>query len=137
MGLDILLINRQKYKYIIDNISLKNNYILLYEKSKRYFIPIIGTVSSGKSTLLNVFLRINVLQTDEVITTKFICLIKNSHKSTFYQVIPKREKEIHFQKEGEETKGKANIKKRIEEINKKLSIKHQLKTIFLICLKHL
>ena len=91
------------------------------KSQKRYFIPIIGTISAGKSTFLNAFLGINVLQTDELTTTKFICLIKNSINSKFYHVIPKREKEkeIYFEKEGQETKGEENIKKRIEEINNK------------------
>ena len=90
------------------------------ENQKRYFIPIIGAISAGKSTFLKAFLGINVLQTGETTTTKFICLIKNSNNTSFYHVLPKRENEIYFEKEGEETKGEENIKKRIEEINKNL-----------------
>ena len=90
------------------------------ENQKRYFIPIIGAISAGKSTFLKAFLGINVLQTGETTTTKFICLIKNSNNTSFYHVLPKRENEIYFEKDGEETKGEENIKKRIEEINKNL-----------------
>ena len=89
---------------------------------KKYFIPIIGTISSGKTTFLNGFLDINLLQTGSTTTTKFICLIKNSANFKFYHVLPKKEdKIINFIKEGEETAGEEKIKERIEEINKHLS----------------
>ena len=42
------------------------------------FIPIIGTISAGKTTFLRAFLGIDVLQVGSVTTTKFVCLIKNS-----------------------------------------------------------
>ena len=90
-------------------------------EEKRYFIPIIGAISAGKSTFLKAFLGINVLQTGETTTTRFICLIKNSKETLFYQIIPKKDKEIYFEKEGEEVKGEDNIKEKIEEINKSLS----------------
>jgi len=85
------------------------------------FIPIIGAISSGKSTFLNGFLGIDVLETGLTTTTKFVCLIKNSNKNLFYHVIPKRENNsVIFIKEGEETKDEIQIKKRIEKINENL-----------------
>ena len=102
-------------------------------EDKKYFIPIIGSISAGKSTFLNAFLGTNVLQTGETTTTKFICLIKNSKRTSFYHIIPKKDKELFFVKEGEEVKGEDDIKKKIEEINISLSdIKGTQNEIFYI-----
>ena len=90
---------------------------------KKYFIPIIGTISAGKSQFLQGLLGTNVLQSGSTTTTKFVCLIKNSLQLNFYHVIPKKEKGITFEKEGEEIKEKEKIKLKIEEINKNLSDK--------------
>lgn len=92
--------------------------------SNYYYIPIIGTISSGKSTFLNSLLGFDLLQIGSITTTKFTCLIKNSNKTSFYHVVPKREKNtIIFLKRGEEFKDKNEIKIKIEEINKDLSNK--------------
>ena len=90
---------------------------------KKYFIPIIGTISAGKSTFLKALLGINVLQSGATTTTKFICLIKNNVDTKFYHVIPKKDKTIYFEKEGEETKNEEGIKERIKKINEDLSNK--------------
>ena len=58
---------------------------------ERKFIPIIGTISSGKSTFLDSFLGIELLQTGILTTTKFVCIIKYSKTTSFYHVIPRRE----------------------------------------------
>ena len=90
--------------------------------NKRKYIPIIGGISGGKTTFLEAFLGINnLLETGETTTTRFICLIKHSNELLFYHVQPQKNKHIYFEKEGEEVKGKDNIKKKIEEINKNLS----------------
>ena len=66
------------------------------------FIPIIGSISSGKSTFLKGLLGINELETGATTTTKFICLIKNSSKTSFYHVILKKQgNNVSIQKEGE------------------------------------
>ena len=88
---------------------------------RKYYIPIIGAISAGKSTFLKAFLGVNVLETGLTTTTKFICLIKDNDETKFYHVIPKKEKTLIFEKEGEETKGEENIQKRIEKINEELS----------------
>ena len=90
---------------------------------RQYYIPIIGAISAGKSTFLKAFLGVNVLETGLTTTTKFICLIKHSEETKFYHVIPKKEKNIIFEKEVEETKGEENIQKRIEKINEDLTNK--------------
>jgi len=61
---------------------------------KKYFIPIIGTISAGKSQFLQGLLGTNVLQSGSTTTTKFVCLIKNSLQLKFYHVIAKKEKGI-------------------------------------------
>ena len=87
------------------------------------YIPIIGTISAGKSTFLKAFLGIDVLETGATTTTKFICLIKNSSQTSFYHVIPNTYNGVSFNKEGGEIKNIEQIKKKIEEINKNLSEK--------------
>ena len=87
------------------------------------FIPIIGTISAGKTTFLRAFLGTDVLQVGSVTTTKFACLIKNSTKTSFYHVLPKFEKALFFEKEGEEIIGEENIKNKIIEINTRLKEK--------------
>ena len=98
---------------------------------RKKFIPIIGTISAGKSTFLKGFLGTNVLQTGPTVTTKFVCLIKNSKESKFYHVKPKIENEnlIEFIKEEkeEETLEEENIEKKIKTINASLSNKEVTK----------
>ena len=88
---------------------------------KNYFIPIIGTISAGKSTFLKSLLGTNVLQSGATTTTKFVCLIKNSSQTSFYHVVPNKEDELSFEREGEEIKGEENITQKIANINKDLS----------------
>ena len=84
------------------------------------FIPIIGTISSGKSTLLKALLGINILETGISTTTKFVCLIQHSKITKFYHVIPKKQDVLKFEKNGPEITGEENIRKKVEEINKNL-----------------
>ena len=89
---------------------------------KKYFIPIIGAISSGKSTFLKGLLGIDILETGSTTTTKFVCLIKNSDKFLFYHVIPKKEEKIiSFTKEGEISEGEEQIIAKMKEINHNLS----------------
>ena len=93
-----------------------------------YYIPIIGAISAGKSTFLNAFLGINILETGLTTTTKFVCLIKNSQNISFYHVIPKNEdNKISLIKEGNEIKSETQIKQKIEEINERLTKKQGTK----------
>ena len=90
---------------------------------ERKLIPIIGTISSGKSTFLDSFLGIELLQTGVLTTTKFVCIIKHSTKTSFYHVIPRRKKYIVFDKQGEEISDENDIKIKIENINEELDKK--------------
>ena len=49
---------------------------LNYTKLKYFSIPVIGKISSGKSTFLNSLLGIDCLESSSKITTKFICIIR-------------------------------------------------------------
>ena len=88
-----------------------------------YFIPIIGTISAGKTTFFNSLLGLDILETGCSTTTKFVCLIKNSDKLSFYHVIPKKEENISFIKEGEEIIEEKDIKEKIKKLNEDLSSK--------------
>jgi len=89
----------------------------------RKFIPIIGTISAGKSTFLQGLLGTNALESGSTTTTKFVCLIQNSKQTKFYHVIPKKRNNIEFIREGNEITGEENIKNKIKEVNKALSEK--------------
>ena len=95
------------------------------ESKAYYYIPIIGTISAGKSTFLKALLGIDFLEVGELTTTRFICLIKNSKETKFYHVIPKKGEDIYYEKDGEEINKEEEITKKIEEINKDLSDKEK------------
>ena len=65
-----------------------------YKNIRRFAIPVIGCVSSGKSTILNYLLKLRkVLQMAEEITTKCVCIIrhqKGNKKAKIYEVEIKR-----------------------------------------------
>ena len=94
---------------------------------KRKYIPIIGTISAGKSTFLNAFLGINMLQIGATTTTKFVCLIKHSNTISFYHLKPVYGKCTEFEKDGEETKDIEEIRKRIAKINEEFTNKSPTK----------
>ena len=86
----------------------------------KLFIPIIGSISAGKSTFLKGFLGIDSLETGINVTTKFVCLIQNSTKTSFYHVLlSKKNNNIIITKDGEELNEANKIKNKIEELNKK------------------
>ena len=88
---------------------------------RRKFIPIIGTISAGKSTFLQGLLGTDLLETGATTTTKFVCIIKNAKQTKFYHVIPQKNEEIEFIKEEDnEIIGEENIKAKIKDINDSL-----------------
>ena len=109
---------------------------------KRFAIPIIGRISSGKSTFLNFLLGLkNILETNTNIATKFVCIIRFNqliNKPKAYSVILEERKEknsnidngisnefpkFNFEK-GEELIG--DIQKIISDRNKLISEKNNL-----------
>jgi len=65
----------EKIKELIE--EFKNKYYT-YKDIKRFSIPVIGCISSGKSTILNYLLNLKkILQVAHKITTKCICIIRH------------------------------------------------------------
>ena len=90
----------------------------------RKAIPIIGMVSSGKSTFLNSLLGTDVLEAKDDITTKFVCIIRHSpslKEPLFYHLKLSHDlksDDYIYIKDGEKTVGSDKIKERIKKINK-------------------
>ena len=96
------------------------------EIEERKGIVVIGMISSGKSTFLSSIFGIDYLETNNDITTKFICAIRYNPKlkePIFYnlKLVPKKDKrkEYIYMKNGEQFSGEINIKNKISSINKR------------------
>ena len=69
---------------------------------KRFCIPVIGAISSGKSTLMNYLLPFHhILEIGEKVTTKFICIIRHCKDANVPEVYETKieergEKEFNF-----------------------------------------
>jgi len=101
---------------------------LNYTQLKYFSIPIIGKISSGKSTFLNSLLGIDCLESDINITTKFICIIRHNPDNKTPRLFPvklvKRKSEINpnaynFVKD-ELNELKGDLKENIKTINKRI-----------------
>lgn len=72
---------------------------LNYTELNYFSIPVIGKISSGKSTFLNSLLGLDCLESNIQITTKFICIIRhnkdNKKPRLFPVILEKRRSEIH------------------------------------------
>ena len=45
---------------------------------KQFLVPVIGVISSGKSSFLNALLGTEIFQIDSDITTQFFCIIRHN-----------------------------------------------------------
>ena len=99
------------------------------EINLRKSIPIIGTISSGKSLFLDNLLGLNLLESSSSITSKFVCIIRHNKsllEPKFYHIElienGKDQKtgmiEYNAKREGEIITGHENIKETIKKINK-------------------
>ena len=61
---------------------------LNYTELDYFSIPIIGKISSGKSTFLNSLLGLDCLESDTIITTKFICIIRHNKELSAPKLFP-------------------------------------------------
>ena len=109
-------------KNLINEFKLK---YYPYKDIKRFSIPVIGVISSGKSTILNLILELKkTLQMDQDITTKCICIIRHQKgfkKAKIYKVkIERRGEKILNFIEDEEIK-ENNVAEVIAERNKKIA----------------
>jgi len=127
---DILKIPVQELLEIM--IEYLNNTQLDY-----FSIPVIGTISSGKSTFLNSLLGLDCLESDIKITTKFICIIRHNPELSAPKLFPvfleKRRSEANknaynFIKD-EKNELKGDLKKNIHEINQKITECKDLKNL--------
>ena len=110
---------------------------LNYTELDYFSIPIIGKISSGKSTFLNSLLGLDCLESDTIITTKFICIIRHNKELSapklFPVILKKRKSEINpnaynFIKD-EKNELKGDLKEIIKTINKKISKCKELNTL--------
>ena len=112
--------------------KFKKNYetdFIKYKTEERFTIPIIGMISSGKSTFLNSILQGNYLSISTNVDTCFVCILRNNYynkEPKFYKCEIKKEKidhkrgdfyHYHFEKK-DEIKG--NILDNIKQINEEL-----------------
>ena len=99
------------------------------KEKKRKSIPIIGTISSGKSLFLDNLLNLNLLESKSDITSKFVCIIRHNKdllEPKFYHIklIERGKdkitgmKESDYLQDGDDTIGYDNIKEKIKQINK-------------------
>ena len=97
--------------------------------SLRKSIPIIGSISSGKSLFLDNLLNLDLLESHSNTTTKFVCIIRHNKalsKPKFYHIkliqkgINKKTgmKEYDSSQDGEVISGYEQIKQKIRQINK-------------------
>ena len=102
---------------------------LNYTNLNYFSIPVIGKISSGKSTFLNSLLGIDCLESATKIATKFFCIIRhneNNKTPRLYPVIKKNRKSVinpnafNFYKD-ERNELKGDLKEHIKRINNKIA----------------
>ncbi len=106
-----------------------------YIDINRFAIPIIGAISSGKSTFLNNFLNLNnILQMGERVTTRFITIIrhdKNTDIPELYHVQIERRGEnncFNFKEKGEyilKSNNYIDFANEIQKLNEDIEISRQ------------
>lgn len=115
--------------------SLNNKYQEMVYNSKKKFLSsilLIGEYSSGKSSLLNslIGLNINLLQVKTTECSKVAIIIRyseNINNSSLYSAQYKQNELGFYFEEGElEAKGITNIKKKIYELNEKNEFKYYI-----------
>ena len=104
--------------------------------------PVIGMISSGKSSILNALFDMDILEVTPQVTTKIVTIIRYNKnvkdKPIFYKLsLEKNENnDYKFYKEKiSKITGKDKIKKKIKELNEELNQNNQNMKIFFICLK--
>ena len=90
-------------KEFLNTLSKK---YLRFKGIERFCIPIIGVISSGKSTFMNYLLQLNnILEIGDNITTQFICIIRHDENARVPQIyetsIQKRDNDaFNFKEKG-------------------------------------
>ena len=107
----------------------ENNFIK-FKAKERFTIPIIGKISSGKSTFLNSILLGNYLSCSSNIDTKFVCILRHKQNCKYpklFNCVLKQEKidykyrdfEYYYFEKTEELKG--DVLENIKGINQNLN----------------
>ena len=124
------IFKKDENNYNLFKEEYENNFIK-FKAKERFTIPIIGKISSGKSTFLNSILTGNYLSCSSDIDTKFVCILrhnKNCKSPKFFNCELKQEKidyqykeiEFFYFEKTEEIKG--DVLKNIKEINQNLKL---------------
>ena len=101
---------------------------LNYTNLEYFSIPVIGKISSGKSTFLNSLLGIDCLESATKITTKFICIIRHNEDYETPRLFPVikverkskiNPKAVNFIKD-EKNELRGDLKEHIKNINRKI-----------------
>ena len=92
--------------------------------------PVIGMISSGKSSILNSLFNMDILEATPQVTTKIVTIIrynKDVKDNPFFYKLYLKEKEnndyIFYKEKTTEIAGKDKIKKKIKKLNKELNNK--------------
>lgn len=124
----------RKYKIFDKKLDqFENEVIIRLFQFNRVFIPIIGKISSGKSTFLNCLLGNDILHSGNGISTKFACIIRytdldepqlfstkiKTMKSTLSNKIRDY---FSFEEDVLITSGKENVRMEIMKINEELEL---------------
>jgi septin family protein len=122
------IFKKDEKNYNLFKEDYENNFIK-FKAKERFTIPIIGKISSGKSTFLNSIISGNYLSCSTDIDTKFVCILrhnKNCKSPKFFNCELKQEKidykyrdfEFFYFEKTEELKG--DVLENIKEINQSL-----------------
>ena len=118
------------------DVNIKNNFYKKYGRYlgiNRFAIPVIGVISSGKSTFLNNFLNLNnILQIGELVTTRFIAIIRHDKSADipelYHVEIERRNNIFNFKEKGEcfiKSKNKLDFAKEIQKLNEDIEINNK------------
>ena len=93
-------------------------------------VPIIGIISSGKSTFLGALLGTDLLEVGESTTTEFILFIKHNNNNEYIfqkiKILEDGENKGKFIKEGNVISGVDDIKDKIKELNEEFINKKEI-----------
>ena len=116
-------------------VDLSNPEKLFSEASKeeikiQNICPVIGMISSGKSSILNALFNMDILEATPQVTTKIVTIIRYNKNvkdnPIFYQLDLKKHKNndyTFYKYKNTEITGKENIKEKIKKLNQKLNQK--------------
>ena len=109
-----------------DEISNIYSEIKIFKNIERFSIPIVGKISSGKSTFLNFLLGLDFLEARSNTTTKFVTILRHKDEeipkaySVDIKIRDEENNAVNFEKKEELGSGLKKIKEIISNKNKEL-----------------